>query len=380
MHWIRNNRLKTVIVVVLGVVIGTGTFGVTRAVGVFDAITSEDFAPEAAALALSNRTAEQVDEGLESLLESERARLEQEHADQLAEAELDAEIEAAIRVAMADHEEAFSLPEATSPPLPDEMFTSVLLIGADASGYLADVIIDVLLPSDGSRPLMVSLPRDLYLPNRCTGGYTKVNANLGGCKGLASGTELLALAVEDFTGIAVDHFARVNFAGFAAVVDRLGGVRVCVGDDPVRDVKSGLSLDAGCHRVGGETALAWVRSRSPEYLVDGEWRSRGGSDFERQEKQQDVLFQLASVLSSYSSVGSLAGALDNLASAVRMDTGLSITEAASIAFRYRGLDPSDVIRLRVPVRDHRTAGGAAVLLPVERFNDVLADAYPAAAA
>jgi hypothetical protein len=49
-----------------------------------------------------------------------------------------------------DLEEVIVLPDMSSPKLPDDMFTSYLLIGADLSGFLADTVIVVLLPSDGS--------------------------------------------------------------------------------------------------------------------------------------------------------------------------------------------------------------------------------------
>ncbi len=266
----------------------------------------------------------------------------------------------------------------SSPLLPDEMFTSILLIGADASGYLADVMIYVLIPEDGGPPMMVSLPRDLWLPNPCTGGYTRLNANLGGCKGSASGPELLSIAVEDFTGISVDHFARVNFQGFKTVIDRMGGVTVCV-DAPTRDVKAELEIPAGCSQADGATALGWVRSRSAEQLVGEEWKPIPSSDFTRQRHQQDVLFQLGRKLATYSSVASLGNALSNLASAVRLDDGWSIVDIAALAFRYRNLTEDEIVRLKIPTSDYITSGGAYVLRPTERFNDVLAEVYPAAA-
>lgn len=266
---------------------------------------------------------------------------------------------------------------ARSPRLPDEMFTSILLIGADASGYLADVVILVLIPEDGASPMMVSLPRDLWLPNPCTERYGRLNANLGGCKGTASGPELLSLAVEDFTGVTVDHFARVNFDGFRSIIDRMGGVNVCV-DAPTRDVDAGLQLEAGCIVADGPTALAWVRSRKAEQLIGETWTPIGSSDFTRQRHQQDVLFQLARKLRTYQSVASLGKALSNLSSAVRLDNAWSIIDVAALGFRYRNLTEDDIVRLSVPTSDFVTSGGAYVLLPTEKFNAVLAEAYPPA--
>ncbi|HDL49448.1 MAG TPA: hypothetical protein ENH33_05760, partial [Actinobacteria bacterium] len=183
-----------------------------------------------------------------------------------------------------------NIPEATSPALPDSMFASYLLVGQE--GPRADSMILILLPSDGSSPIMTSLPRDLYVKNPCTDEYARLNTGLGGCKGFAGGAELLSLMVQDYTGIEVDHFVRVDFGGFADVIDALGGVEICV-DNPVRDWRAQLDLPAGCSHVGGDQALAWVRTRHTEEYVDGVWRPvPGASDFTRERHQQEMLFKV----------------------------------------------------------------------------------------
>jgi len=267
---------------------------------------------------------------------------------------------------------------ATNPPLPEDMFNSFLIIGADASGHLADVIILMLQPTDGAAPIMMSLPRDLYIPNACTGEFSRVNANLGGCKGVANGPTLLALTVADFTGITIDHFAVVNFDGFAKVIDVLGGVDLCF-DHPTRDARSKLEVGAGCIRANGATTLAWVRSRSTEQLVDNEWVAIGASDFTRQRKEQDVLFLIAQKLTSFSSLSSFQSVATSLSRSVRLDSGLSFTNALGLAWQYRGLGKSQVNRISLDYDNYRTPQGALVLAPTESFNAVLADVYPPAA-
>lgn len=361
LDWVRAHPIMAALTLVLGALLGYVGFLLADSYLTFRRdIANEAFDPAAAAAALATATT----------------------APSTTTTTLLADVRDSWAASLAIKEEKdrpFSIPTAVSPELPDDMFLSVLLIGSDASGALADVIIDVLIPSDGASPMMVSIPRDLYLPNSCKGGYSKVNSALGGCRGVASGPELLALTVGAFTGIEVDHYARVSFEGFSTVIDRMGGITACVGDYPVRDEKSGLALEAGCHDVGGDMALAWVRSRNPERFVDGVWEEVPGSDFDRQRKEQDALFQLARKLASYSSLGSLSGALENLASAVRMDSGWTIGEIASLGVQYRGIDPASIPRLSIPVDDYRTGGGAAVLIPTKTFNEVLAATYPKAA-
>jgi LCP family protein required for cell wall assembly len=72
-------------------------------------------------------------------------------------------------------------------------------------------------------------------------------------------------------GIPADHLVTVDLAGFAAVVDAAGGLEIDV-PAPVRDEPAGLLLEhGGPQHVDGATALALVRSRHPEHLVDGVW-------------------------------------------------------------------------------------------------------------
>ena len=376
MDWITANLFKSLLTVVLGLGLGFGMF-------VYDGFNTFASDPrldvEATGRVLDERSDEEVTSALRAYLLEQAAALQaQEIADEERRA-LAAELEAELLLLERNGSTPLEIPEAISPPLPDSMFESILLIGSDASGFLADTIINVLFPSDGSTPLMVSIPRDLYLNDACTERYQRINRSLGGCSGVAGGADLLAINVETFTGIRVDHYARVNFSGFATVVDRMGGLEVCVGDYPIRDAKSGLDLGPGCQRVGGDQALAWVRSRSPQILRDGNWVNSPGSDFDRQRKQQDVLVQFAGVLRSYDSVGALTGALQNLSSVVRMDSGFGVGQAATLGFRYRDFTPSDVIRLSIPVRNYTTGAGAQVLIPTRSLNDVLSARYPAAA-
>ncbi len=273
---------------------------------------------------------------------------------------------------------AADFPFVSSPPLPDEMFTAYLLVGVEG-GFRADTIILVLMPQDGSTPLMVSLPRDLYLPNPCTQRYTRINAGLAGCKGYASGAELLSLMVADYTGIHVDHFFRVDFNGFQKVVDALGGVEICV-DNAVRDAKSFLDLPAGCSHAEGFQALAWVRSRRTQEFVDGTWRTVPGvSDFTRQRKQQDMLFKIVGKLNSFASFASFSEVAQSLSDTVALDEGFSFGDAISLAWKWRSVKSADVLRVNLSTRDYVTSGGAYVLLPTTFFKERLALFYPPAA-
>ncbi len=356
--------------------VGVGVVWLDRFV---ETVASEEYSPVETAAVLEAIPDDVREELRRELSEAERQRLADEYAalSDRQEAEEEA-LARAQELLDAIEVPSFSIPTAESPALPDSMFDAYLLIGSDASGYLADVVLLVLFPTDGSAPMMVSIPRDLYVVNPCTESYNRVNAMLGGCRGFAGGTTLLSLAVQRFTGVEVDHFALVNFSGFEQVIDAVGGVPLCF-DNPTRDVESELEVEAGCIQASGETTLAWVRSRRTEELRDGVWVPTAGSDFVRQRRQQELLFKLAGQLRSFGSFAAFADVAESVAGAVRLDSGLSFGDAALVAWRNRELTSASVTRLTISVQDYRTPGGAAVLIPAQTFNNVLAAAYPPAA-
>lgn len=338
--------VKTLLVLVLGTALGFASFYAYRIQSTFDDISVESFDPDQARRGLA-RSDRGFTAGAGGLI----------GGDALDPSEF------------GPPDDLY--PKVFGDPIPDEVFESYLLLGSDASGSLADTIIYVLQPARDGRPIMVSIPRDLYVWNMCKQRYTRINEGLGGCRGQASGPELMAIMVEDYTGIPVDHLARIDFGGFARLIDLMGGIQVCV-DNPTRDIKSHLQIDdPGCRVVDGTTALAWVRSRHGEELVDGEWRPAGQSDFTRQTRQQDVLFQLAAKAASFTSPTNLVSRLSAVSSSIRLDSGWSFGEAVSTAWRYRGIKKADVIRFRIDVSNMRSPQGAAVLTPNRTFTDQL---------
>ena len=168
-----------------------------------------------------------------------------------------------------------------SPPLVvgGREYLTVLAIGSDErpldepdrqEGVYADAVLLYLAPVDGSNPVLVSLPRDLLLHDPCTGQEAKLDRLLAGCGESITGPELVAVAVEDFTQIKVDHIVLFGFGEFIFLIDAVGGVELCV---PHALREGGVDLlPAGCSTADGETALSWIRSRTTQEFVDGEWR------------------------------------------------------------------------------------------------------------
>lgn len=259
-----------------------------------------------------------------------------------------------------------------------------LLVGSDSREDLTDLtrfgsfegrradVVMVVIRAPGGTAIM-SLPRDLWVESVCDGEMNRLNEELEGCDDLLNGPTLLTLTVEQIIGEAIDHLALVDLAGFQGAVDAIGGYEICL-DWPVRDARSGLELPAGCTLASGEQTLAWLRSRQTQELTESGWRTMPGvNDLARNQRQRDFLIDMMGRLSDFSSPQSLTATAVAVAPYVTVDSELSLVTAVNLAWDLRGLGEGDVTELEVPVVDHTTPNGAAVLLPSTPVREIVAD-------
>jgi LCP family protein required for cell wall assembly len=127
-----------------------------------------------------------------------------------------------------------------------------LHVGFDEGTLNSDSI--MLLHMGSGRPVLISIPRDSYV-NIPGHGYNKINAALA-----YGGANLLIQTVENVTGLKIDHYMGIGFGGLVAVVNKIGGVQICL-KTAINDSYSGVKLSAGCHDLTGDQALAFVRDR-----------------------------------------------------------------------------------------------------------------------
>jgi LCP family protein required for cell wall assembly len=246
----------------------------------------------------------------------------------------------------------------------------------DFEGNRADVV--MVLYKDGSNTGLLSLPRDLLVDNPCVGGEERLGELLEGCPGI-NGPTLLTLAVEDLTGTSIDHFALIDFAGFQAAVDSVGGYEICL-ERPVRDQRANLELPEGCTNADGEETLAWLRSRHTQELTNGGWRTVPGvNDLVRNERQREFLIGMMHRIADFGSPQAMMQAARAVAPFVTVDSDLSLLDAADIAWTMRGLGSGWVTELAVPVYDDTTPGGAAVLRPSTPVDEIVAEFLTATA-
>jgi LCP family protein required for cell wall assembly len=185
---------------------------------------------------------------------------------------------------------------------------NVLVLGSDsregANGFVggkvdegrSDTTLVLHLSADRSRALAVSIPRDsvVTMPTCVdrTGGASPAAERQFNDAYTIGGAACTQRTVEQLTGLRIDHYVVVDFAGFKDMVDALGTVPICL-PKPVNDTQHHIALPAGRSRVNGTQALAYVRER---YALGD------GGDLGRIDRQQTFL---ASVLQEALSAGTL---------------------------------------------------------------------------
>ncbi|MDP3985024.1 MAG: LCP family protein [Acidimicrobiia bacterium] len=240
--------------------------------------------------------------------------------------------------------------------LPDDLEGSF----GDFSGARADVII-LAQVAEGRRQLL-SIPRDLKveIPGH---GTNRINAAYA-----FGGPDLLTETVAIATGIRPNHYLEVEFGGFAAIVDALGGIELDF-PFPARDVKSGLDVEAGTQPVDGATALAYVRSRSYQELQDGEWVGQGGGDIARSSRQRQVLLEIIKEASSVSGLIRSPLLLAEVGSYLTVDSGTDVFTLARTGWAMRWAAITDSVTL--PVRGSEEGGVSYVVTEEPEATDVL---------
>jgi LCP family protein required for cell wall assembly len=208
----------------------------------------------------------------------------------------------------------------------------------DVPGTRADVVLVVHV--DGDRTSVLSVPRDLMVrtdrvvPERLAVTWQR-------------GPQVTVDALCSL-GIPTDHLVTVDLAGFAAIVDSVGGLDLDVAR-PVRDPAAGLQIDrAGPQHVDGRTALALVRSRHTEHLVDGAWVPAPAEPEGRSAAVRTALTALAGAVHDLGTQPwRLPGVAWTVSGALTTDGSTSSVELASLA----GVDPTGTSTLPADSRD-----------------------------
>ena len=269
--------------------------------------------------------------------------------------------------------ESIELPdvEVTRPPPLDMGTETWLLVGSDVrtgsdaaevSGARSDTMMIMHLASDGSTT-GVSIPRDLRVPipawtdddsDRHAAQTDKINAAFA-----VGGPGLLVATLEQLSGIRIDHYAEIDFAGFQQMSSAIGGVEVCLTTSPfverftlgngraaratnLDDPSSGFRGQEGVNLLSGEQALAFVRQRHG--FIDGDL-----SRILRQQAFLGAVFRQVTSSDVLLDPVELNRFLRSVTGAVVLDDDTRVLDLQELATRMRGTNTGDVTFTTVPI-------------------------------
>jgi LCP family protein required for cell wall assembly len=208
---------------------------------------------------------------------------------------------------------------------------------------------------------LMSIPRDSWVPipqhldTAGTGRTIPATTNKINSAFNNGGGQLLAETVEKNTGVHIDHYAEVGFAGFVGIVDAVGGVHMCI-DKDIQDQDSGLNLKAGCQTLNGQQSLAFVRQR--HQMAD--------QDLGRMRNQQKFLSALAhqaatpsTLLNPFTLYPLIGSGLDTLI----VDKSTGLTDLGSLFEAMRSVSGGDGRSITIPISTanyHTPDGQSAV--------------------
>jgi len=219
------------------------------------------------------------------------------------------------------------------------------------NGINSDIVMIVHVNPATRQLALLSIPRDLFVPNARQTGANKIDA------ALYEGPSQLATAIEEDFAIPINHYVELNFDTFANVVNALGGVYMYF-PVPIFDAESGLNIPHPCCRLlDGYHALQVVRARhlqiqpNPTNHNFRSWPQEAQSDIARIRRTHEFLRVLAAKVASrglgnpftdQSIISSVIGSL-------QVDQNFSENHMISLAREFASANVATVPQLTYPV-------------------------------
>jgi LCP family protein required for cell wall assembly len=210
------------------------------------------------------------------------------------------------------------------------------------------------LNQDHQGASLISFPRDMKVPIEGH-GTNKINSAYA-----FGGGPLAVTTLENLLGVRINHVAVINFDGFVALTEQLGGVTV---DNPYASESRGFKFPAGSITLQGDQALAYV----------SEIDELPGGDASRTERQRLVM---QAMFSKVASKGMLLNPvkfnqfMGSAAQQVSVDQNLTTSQLRDTGMSVR-FNPADLLSIEAPDED---AGSAQLAeLKTALRDDTVAD-------
>lgn len=239
---------------------------------------------------------------------------------------------------------------------------NLLLLGSDSRGdaidlaeegipsnQRSDTIMLAHIPADRKNIYLMSIMRDTWveIPGQ---GEAKINAAMA-----FGGVPLVVQTVEGLFQDRIDHVVIVDFEGFKAVTDALGGIEVNV-PVPFTSVHGNYTFTAGPQTLNGDQALGFVRERYA--FAEG--------DYQRVRNQQMFLKSVLNKVldpATLSNPIKITEVVNEVSPYVSVDSDVNLAMLASLALSLRSVRSSDVISFTLPTLGTGTsADGQSIVL------------------
>lgn len=215
---------------------------------------------------------------------------------------------------------------------------SVLIMGVDSeienlkkSTFNGDALMLLTFNPKTLNTTILSIPRDSYVPIACFKNNEKNKIT----HAAIYGEECMINTIENFTGIKIDYYVKINFAGVVNIINSLGGVEVnvpysfCEQDSKRRFGSHTIYVEEGKRTLNGEEALALSRNRKNNTSkCSSKWTKGYRSDFVRGENQQLVLRAIINKLKEVNNLNEITNLLDKVSNS--METNMSTNQILSL--------------------------------------------------
>ena len=213
---------------------------------------------------------------------------------------------------------------------------------------------------------MLSIPRDLFVPNARSYGANKIDA------GLDQGLSQIVASVEEDFGIPIQHAVSLNFDQFANIVSALGGINMSFpvsvfdwsptggGVNGNQPVSSGLNQKAAaCVHLNGTQALEVVRARHLRYETSESnpndpysWPQEAQSDLARIRRDHEFLRVLATAAAKHgldNPVSDLS-LINSVKADLTFDQTWPVDDLVNLVLDFHSIGIDSVPQLTLPVQ------------------------------
>lgn len=219
----------------------------------------------------------------------------------------------------------------------DKPFT-ILLMGVDSelenianASFNGDSLMVITFNPTTLSSTILSIPRDSYVPIACFPNQRKNKITHAAWYG----EQCMIDTIQNFTGITIDYYVKINFKGVVNLVNQLGGVEIdvpyafCEQNSSRQWGNNTVYVEKGLQTLNGEQALAYSRNRHswPAYC-GAKYSNYYSDDFIRGQHQQEVVKALLNKLKDVRSINTVTELLNTISSS--METNMSTTEILSL--------------------------------------------------